>query len=51
VTLRERDSMMQVRIPLEDIAEVVKDLANGRIEWSNVESKYPRFEQQESTSK
>lgn len=51
VTLRERDSMNQVRIPLEDIAEVVRNLAYSKIEWTDVESKYPKFEQQESTTK
>ena len=49
VTLRERDSMAQLRIPLDEIADVVCDLALGKIEWSEVESKYPKFEQQEAT--
>lgn len=48
VTLRERDSMEQVRIPLSEIAEVVRNLAFSKIEWKDVESKYPKFEQQET---
>lgn len=48
VTLRERDSMNQVRIPLEDVADVVRNLAFSKTEWSEVEAKYPKFEQQES---
>lgn len=48
VTLRERDTMGQVRISLEEIGNVVRDLAYGKIEWSEIESKYPKFEQQES---
>lgn len=47
VTLRERDSMGQVRIPLEVISDVVRDLSFSKISWSDVESKYPKFEQQE----
>lgn len=49
VTLRERDSMDQVRIPLAEIADVVRNLAFSKIEWSDVTAKYPKFEQQEAT--
>ncbi|KAJ0180902.1 hypothetical protein K1T71_002987 [Dendrolimus kikuchii] len=48
VTLRERDSMGQVRLPLTDVAGVVRDLSNSKISWDNVENKYPKFEQQET---
>ncbi|XP_056644958.1 glycine--tRNA ligase [Diorhabda sublineata] len=48
VTLRERDSMNQVRIPLEDIATVVHNLSYSKQTWSDIENKYPKFEQQES---
>lgn len=48
-TLRERDSMAQVRIKLDEIPGVVRDLADGRISWTEVQEKYPKFEQQEST--
>ncbi|KAL1491711.1 hypothetical protein ABEB36_012268 [Hypothenemus hampei] len=48
VTLRERDSMVQVRIPLKDIALVVHNLAYSKDSWSEVTKKYPKFEQQES---
>jgi glycyl-tRNA synthetase len=49
VTLRERDSMTQLRIPLDEIAEVVRDLSFSKAEWSDVAAKYPKFEQQESS--
>jgi len=49
-TLRERDSMAQVRIPLDILPEVVRDLAYGKTTWSVVESKFPKFEQQESVT-
>lgn len=48
VTLRERDSMGQVRIPLSDVPSVVRDLTNSKVSWSDVEGKYPKFEQQEN---
>ncbi|XP_029034569.1 glycine--tRNA ligase [Osmia bicornis bicornis] len=47
-TLRERDSMGQVRINLDELPNVVRDLANGKLTWLEVEAKYPKFEQQES---
>lgn len=48
VTLRERDGMGQVRLPLTEIAGVVRDLSNSKISWAQVEQKYPKFEQQET---
>lgn len=48
VTLRERDSMSQVRLPLSDVSVVVRDLSNSKLSWSDVEEKYPKFEQQEN---
>lgn len=50
VTLRERDGMGQVRLPLADVACVVRDLSNGKISWADIEQKYPKFEQQEAKS-
>ncbi|KAI4465245.1 glycyl-trna synthetase/dna polymerase subunit gamma-2 [Holotrichia oblita] len=47
-TLRERDSMGQVRIPLDEIAKVVHNLSYNKLTWKEVENKYPKFEQQES---
>ncbi|XP_059618658.1 glycine--tRNA ligase [Phlebotomus argentipes] len=51
VTLRERDSMAQVRIPVNEIADVVRRLAVGRCLWTEIEAQYPKFEQQESSAK
>lgn len=47
-TLRERDSMQQVRMNMEDIPGVVKALASEKMTWQNVLEKYPIFEQQET---
>lgn len=49
VTLRERDTMSQLRIPVSEVAQVVRDLSFGRVQWSETESKYPKFEQQETS--
>lgn len=48
VTLRERNGMTQVRLPLKDVPTVVRDLSNSKISWPDVQSKYPKFEQQEN---
>ncbi|XP_067005016.2 glycine--tRNA ligase [Anabrus simplex] len=48
-TLRERDSMGQVRIALDELPGVVRDLSYGKTTWAEVEKKYPKFEQQETT--
>ena len=48
-TLRERDSMLQVRMPIEDIPGVIAKLSYDKISWKDVTDKYPRFDQQETT--
>jgi len=41
VTLRERDSTTQVRIPEADVPAVVRDLVNSEMSWQDVAAKYP----------
>ncbi|XP_044736795.1 glycine--tRNA ligase isoform X2 [Chrysoperla carnea] len=48
VTLRERDSMQQVRIPIKEVGSCVRDLISEKLTWSSVVEKYPKFEQQEN---
>jgi len=50
-TLRERDSTLQVRMPLDDIPTVVKQLSTEKVTWQQISEKYPKFEQQEASSK
>uniref|UniRef100_A0A671RHX1 Glycine--tRNA ligase n=1 Tax=Sinocyclocheilus anshuiensis TaxID=1608454 RepID=A0A671RHX1_9TELE len=50
-TLRDRDSMRQIRAEVSELPEIVRDLANGAITWTEVESKYPIFEGQETSKK
>ncbi|XP_017138343.1 glycine--tRNA ligase [Drosophila miranda] len=49
VTLRDRNTMKQVRVGLEQVVGVVKDLATARTSWEQVVAQYPVFEQQEAT--
>lgn len=41
VTLRERDSMAQVRIPSEEVPGVVRALVDGKRDWESVRASYP----------
>ncbi|KAI8852852.1 hypothetical protein BC829DRAFT_414283 [Chytridium lagenaria] len=47
VTLRERDSMKQIRESIPTIVKVVQDLVEENTTWSEVIAKYPEFSQQE----
>ncbi|XP_065359020.1 glycine--tRNA ligase isoform X2 [Calliphora vicina] len=49
VTLRDRNSMKQVRVDSAEVIDVVKDLSTGKLQWAQVLEKYPLFEQQEAT--
>ena len=44
VTLRERDSMEQIRLPANEVVHVVHDLSAGRMHWAKARQIYPRFE-------
>ncbi|KAB0341886.1 hypothetical protein FD754_018812 [Muntiacus muntjak] len=50
-TLRDRDSMRQIRAEVSELPSVVRDLANGSIMWADVEARYPVFEGQETGKK
>jgi glycyl-tRNA synthetase len=41
VTIRERDSMVQVRLPKKEVTHVIYDIVHGRLEWEQVLKKYP----------
>jgi len=44
VTLRERDSMKQVRIKTTEIGDIVARLCDDRITWAEVQAKFPAHE-------
>ena len=41
VTLRERDTCSQVRIPISNLTKEVSDLVNMRTTWKDVQARYP----------
>merc|ERR1712059_213913 len=48
VTLRERDTTTQIRIGVDKVAEVVRQLSTGRTTWVEVCQQFPKFEAQEA---
>ncbi|XP_053322804.1 glycine--tRNA ligase [Spea bombifrons] len=50
-TLRDRDSMRQIRAEISELPGIVRDLANGCLTWAQVEKSYPIFEGQETGKK
>jgi len=51
VTLRERDSMQQIRVDINEVPNLVAQLADLKLTWADVVAKYPLFESQQSTAK
>jgi glycyl-tRNA synthetase len=51
VTIRERDSMIQVRTPKKDVATVIFDIVHQRITWEQVTKKYPVVQVDEGEGK
>ncbi|KAJ3201585.1 Glycine--tRNA ligase 1, mitochondrial [Entophlyctis luteolus] len=47
VTLRERDTLRQIRQSVEVVLAVVKHLVEERLSWGDVEARYPAFEGQD----
>eukprot|EP01095_Lingulamoeba_sp_RSL-Kostka_P011202 TRINITY_DN41_c0_g2_i1.p1 TRINITY_DN41_c0_g2~~TRINITY_DN41_c0_g2_i1.p1 ORF type:complete len:695 (-),score=311.05 TRINITY_DN41_c0_g2_i1:219-2282(-) len=43
VTIRDRDSTLQVRAPIDDISSLIFDLSNAFITWEEVQQKYESF--------
>ncbi|XP_018424467.1 PREDICTED: glycine--tRNA ligase [Nanorana parkeri] len=50
-TLRDRDTMRQIRAEISELPGIIRDLANGCLTWVEVEKKYPVFEGQETGKK
>ena len=46
VTMRERDSTQQIRLPIDDVTHLIYDLCHGRISWKDATQKYPIVEVQ-----
>jgi glycyl-tRNA synthetase len=41
VTLRERDSTVQIRLPKDCVSQLIFDIVHGRTDWEETKSKYP----------
>ncbi|PWA91469.1 glycyl-tRNA synthetase / glycine--tRNA ligase [Artemisia annua] len=41
VTIRERDSRDQIRVNVDEVATVVKDVSEGRTTWADILQRYP----------
>jgi len=39
--------MLQVRVPIDEVANLVSDLVNGRTTFEEVRNRYPHFSTQE----
>ncbi|XP_030053724.1 glycine--tRNA ligase [Microcaecilia unicolor] len=50
-TLRERDSMRQIRAEISELPAIIQELVNGCIMWADMERRYPVFEGQETGKK
>mmetsp|Transcript_100 Transcript_100/g.218 ORF Transcript_100/g.218 Transcript_100/m.218 type:complete len:686 (-) Transcript_100:225-2282(-) len=48
VTVRERDTMTQVRVPLAEVAGVIKSLVDGTQTWEEASAKYPTVAKKEN---
>jgi len=46
VTLRERDTTVQLRVPIAEVAALIRDLCEGRLVWKDIldSNKYPRHQ-------
>eukprot|EP00455_Lapot_gusevi_P004261 TRINITY_DN1176_c0_g1_i1.p1 TRINITY_DN1176_c0_g1~~TRINITY_DN1176_c0_g1_i1.p1 ORF type:complete len:683 (-),score=282.08 TRINITY_DN1176_c0_g1_i1:70-2118(-) len=47
VTIRERDSTSQIRIPIPDVVPTIRALVEGETTWPAVQQRFPKFEQQD----
>lgn len=48
VTLRDRDTKGQLRIPIEDVSQVMHALSSEKTNWTELSKKYPSFGAQRS---
>ena len=47
MTLRERDSMKQIRIPIAELASTLNDVVKERKTWEELLAKYPQVDVKE----
>ena len=44
VTIRERDSMSQIRVDSKQISQVIANLSSGKVQWSTVYKHFPHYD-------
>ena len=44
VTLREIDTMKQIRVPIQEIGNIIKNVSNRTEKWEDIVKRYPLFE-------
>lgn len=44
VTIRHAETMSQIRLEVSELGRLISDLVAGRQQWSDAQSKYPKFE-------
>ena len=50
ITLREIDTMKQIRIPINEVGNVIKNCSNRIEKWEDIVKKYPSFEDKKNDS-
>lgn len=45
-TLRERDTLVQIRVPIDELSKLVSDLTSDVMTWDSAMQKYPTFNEQ-----
>ena len=50
VTLREIDTMKQIRVPINEVGNVIKNCCNRIEKWEDIVKKYPAFEDKKNDS-
>lgn len=51
VTVRERDTKEQLRIPLREVATVMRNLSTNKVPWQKLCEKYPKYVKAQSERK
>ncbi len=49
ITIRDRDTFSQIRLPIEQAVEVVRQLVSGQETWAAAYDKYPRVNRDENS--
>jgi glycyl-tRNA synthetase len=51
VTLRDRDNTAQIRVKIDEVAQLVLSVIEQRVSWKDLEQKYPKYESKDLDDK